>query len=507
MKELALNNSRLDGRYDIQTLLGRGSYAEIYMARDILASPQSPHSLVVIKALNVFMQNDLDADLERTLVENFQNEAIALDRVRHPNIISRLGHGTARDLRGTVFHYLVLEYLQGGDLARYCRQKSLELNQALDYLEQICAGLGHAHKNDVIHRDIKPQNLLLTEDKKTVKIADFGVARVNQSDSPITRVGTNIYAPPEHNPMMADNVGTLEFTRLTPAADIYSLAKSAYVLITCESPRFFAGQQINELPFSVRQEPFADKLLQVLRKATHSNPSERHQNVIEFWQDLSQVKVIAESGETITHIGSRLPKNPKAHVSQGYTPLAPQKPSFNTSRDLKLKNNQLSYKDPSPVLRIDFDSLNNPLSDTNSNLSPQIIEREEVSKDEEIYKIKKQHPFLRRFAVFAVFLVLFAGSLYATYNYLLGINVFPAISNPFVRQQAIALTDVNLRSDPSARSDNNIIGVVTKDSRLNIINSNESWYQIEVVQQGRQADNAVNASRGWVFARYVEISE
>ncbi len=123
MKELSLNNTRLDGRYDIQSLLGRGSYAEIYVARDSLASPQSPHSLVVIKALNVFLQNDLDTDLERTLVENFQNEAIALDRVRHPNIISRLGHGTARDLRSTIFHYLVLEYLSGGDLAKSCGKK------------------------------------------------------------------------------------------------------------------------------------------------------------------------------------------------------------------------------------------------------------------------------------------------------------------------------------------------------------------------------------------------
>jgi serine/threonine protein kinase len=128
--------------------------------------PQSPNTLVVIKALNVFLQNDLDADLERTLVENFQNEAIALDRVRHPNIISRLGHGTARDLRGTVFHYLVLEYLPGGDLARVCREKSLSFEQALNYLEQICAGLGHAHQNGIIHRDIKPQNLLLTADRK-----------------------------------------------------------------------------------------------------------------------------------------------------------------------------------------------------------------------------------------------------------------------------------------------------------------------------------------------------
>ena len=116
MKELSLNNTRLDGRYDIQNILGRGSYAEIYVARDTLAAPQSPHNLVVIKALNVFLQNDLDTDLERTLVENFQNEAVALDRVRHPNIISRLGHGTARDLRNTIFHYIVLEYLPGGCL-------------------------------------------------------------------------------------------------------------------------------------------------------------------------------------------------------------------------------------------------------------------------------------------------------------------------------------------------------------------------------------------------------
>ncbi|HMJ08963.1 MAG TPA: serine/threonine-protein kinase, partial [Pyrinomonadaceae bacterium] len=226
MRELSLTNCRLDKRYDIQRHLGRGSYAEIFVARDTLSSPQSPHSLVVIKALNVFLQDDLDADLERTLVENFQNEAIALDRVRHPNIISRLGHGTARDLAGTVFHYLVLEYLAGGDLQKATREKTLSLATAINYLEQVCAGLKHAHKNGIIHRDIKPQNLLLTADRATVKIADFGVARVHQNDSPITRVGTNIYAPPEHSPMFAGEVGVVTVATLTPAADIYSLAKS-----------------------------------------------------------------------------------------------------------------------------------------------------------------------------------------------------------------------------------------------------------------------------------------
>src|SRR6476660_691603 len=146
MRELSLNNCRLDKRYDIGELLGRGSYAEIYLARDVLASTQSPHSRVVIKALNLFLQDDLDDDLERTLVENFQNEAIALDRVRHPNVISRLGHGTARDLNGTVFHYLVLEYLAGGDLSKACREKALSFKKSFGYLEQVCAGLAHAHQ-------------------------------------------------------------------------------------------------------------------------------------------------------------------------------------------------------------------------------------------------------------------------------------------------------------------------------------------------------------------------
>src|SRR3954469_11884657 len=138
MRELSLINCRLDQRYDIREQLGRGSYAEIYLAHDILASPQSPHKEVVIKTLNVFLQDDLDPDLERTLVENFQNEAIALDRVRHPNVISRIGHGSARDLTGTVFHYIVIEYMAGGDLQGYIRRNKLDLTKALDYIEQTC---------------------------------------------------------------------------------------------------------------------------------------------------------------------------------------------------------------------------------------------------------------------------------------------------------------------------------------------------------------------------------
>src|SRR6266702_3265282 len=140
MTGLRLLKCRLDGRYDIEDCLGRGSYAEIYVARDRGATDESFRK-VVIKALNVLLQGYQDPDLERTLIQNFQNEAIALDRVRHPNIISRLGHGTALDLSGTAFHYIVLEYLGGGDLAMLCRKEALKLDRALFFLQQRCAGL------------------------------------------------------------------------------------------------------------------------------------------------------------------------------------------------------------------------------------------------------------------------------------------------------------------------------------------------------------------------------
>src|ERR1044071_5368173 len=243
MSELKLQQCRLDGRYDVLDCLGRGSYSEVYVARDAAAQEGAP-SLVVIKALNTHLRGMPDPELARTLVENFRNEAVALDRVRHPNIISRLGHGTAIDLQGRTFHYLVVEYLPGGDLQALVLRRPLPLEDALFYLEQVCAGLAHAHRHGVIHRDIKPQNLLLTADQQTVKIADFGVAKIEATEGAITRVGTEVYAAPEHHPLMT--TGPLDPAMLNaprehllPAADIYSLGKTTYALITGDSPRRF----------------------------------------------------------------------------------------------------------------------------------------------------------------------------------------------------------------------------------------------------------------------------
>ncbi len=495
MKELSLNSCRLDKRYDVQEHLGRGSYAEIYLALDTLASPQSPHNTVVIKALNVFLQDDLDDDLERTLVENFQNEAIALDRVRHPNIISRIGHGTARDLRGTVFHYLVLEYLPGGDLQSLLRKEKIPLQTALNYVEQICAGLGHAHRHSIIHRDIKPQNLLLTSDLSTVKIADFGVARVSMSDSPITRVGTNIYAPPEHSPLSAGQTGALDFGQLTPSADIYSLAKTVYTILSGEAPRGFANETISDIPQTICDEKWGDEFVRVIKRATHSDPRERHQTVDEFWSDLSAIREIDDDGEASTVVTAAI-RMPQAHVSRGYTPIAPAQPHFEELRE--------RVPDTAPQLNfIPHDQQN--LASTHSVLIGDSVGQTPPSASMPAALPKRSRARFRRVATFLIFITLFTGILYGTASFMRGRSFLPQIKNPFSTPNAIATTDVYLRASPN--TDNDPIGLVTKNSKVRIVKSQNNWYQIDVIEQGRDRASPGNADRGWINGKYLDISE
>jgi len=504
MRELSLDNCRLDKRYDVLRHLGKGSYAEIYLARDILASPQSPHNLVVIKALNVFLQDDLDADLERTLVENFQNEAIALDRVRHPNVVSRLGHGTARDLRGVVFHYLVLEYLSGGDLLKAVKQERLEPRQAFKHLEQICAGVKHAHERGVIHRDIKPQNLLIANDGQTVKITDFGVARFSHADSPITRVGTNVYAPPEHSPVFYDGAGVMTVAKLTPAADIYSLAKSAYMLITAESPRFFINQPITDLPADSRNFDWSDEFLTVIKKATQSDPAMRQQSVDEFWADLTGVKRTLEEGEFPTSIGPIKDASPQAHVSAGYSPIAPMEPKFNTSRDLRNRFPALAV-DPRKTISTQSDlALLDLESAEPTGPGVRMPEMQEGSRIELAIpeEPKKRRGFLAKTAAFIVFLAIFAGILYGTHSYLKSSGLLPGLKAA-KQQTATANADINLRSAPNVNNDP--IGLVTKNSKVRIVNSQNNWYQVDVVEQGRPNANQAVLGRGWLNGKYLDL--
>lgn len=487
MRELSLSNCRIDRRFEVRQALGKGSYAEIYVASDALASPQSPHKQVVIKALNVFLQDDLDRDLERTLVENFQNEALALDRVRHPNIISRLGHGTARDLAGTVFHYLVLEYLSGGDLQNAVRKRALPIDAVFRYVEQICAGLGHAHRNGVIHRDIKPQNLLLTGDLATVKIADFGVARFTLADSPITRVGTNIYAPPEHSPLSS---GTYEPSDLTPAADVYSLAKTLYTLVTREAPRQYSGRPITDLPEEFRYESWAGALITVLRHATADLPSSRPQSVDAFWEELNAVSLLLDGVEPETVLRRR-DSLPQAHVSRGYTPIIPAQPVFEIELPRSQPLYQAPVKEAAPIY--------SPLAPKGS-VHAQAVRGSSGTAT----PAPKKKNFLRVLAVFIILAASFVGLLFGTAQYMRTKGILPSVGLPGSSYKTgVATTDVFLRAGPSA--DNPKVGLVTKDSKVRVVNTQNNWYQVEVIQQGRERSGSDQQTKGWLNGKYLDM--
>ncbi|HZE72312.1 MAG TPA: protein kinase [Pyrinomonadaceae bacterium] len=512
MPELKLQQSRLDGRYDIIECLGRGSYAEIYVAHDNAAAEDGPRR-VVIKALNMFLQETPDADLERTLVVNFQNEAVALDRVRHPNVISRLGHGTAIDLEGTTFHYLVLEYLSGGDMSALARRAPLSIEKALNYLEQVCSGLAHAHKAGIIHRDIKPQNLLLTADKRVVKIADFGVARLEASEGAITRVGTNIYSAPEHNPLV--QTGQLDPAVLTsskdlmPAADIYSLAKTTYTLLAGESPRVFAQHPIRALPDRIKDEFWSRSILRVLEKATQTRILDRYQTVEEFWDELAEAALPPTRPLLPIQPDDAPLKRPSADLTidpDEFTQAAPPQPRFEVPRAEQSSSLPIdSLRRPRIV--VPFNKVKaEPPATRRSNARTTLADLSAGA-----VPIKHEAPpatRTRRFLVALLLILAFSGMLLATHKYVTShwtpSNWIPQLGETFVvGREGVTTTDVNLRPDASTAS--SPIGIAEVGSKVKVLNIDNNWYEVQVLAHGRTKTDPFSSDRGWINKKFVRF--
>jgi serine/threonine-protein kinase len=519
MTELKLLQCRVDSRYDIEDCLGRGSYAEIYIARDLAATDER-FRMVVIKALNVLLQGYQDPELERTLIQNFQNEAVALDRVRHPHIISRLGHGTAIDLTGTAFHYIVLEYLGGGDLALLCRKEPLKLDRALFYLQQLCAGLAHAHACGVIHRDIKPQNLLLTADHEILKIADFGVAKIEAAEGAITRVGTNIYAAPEHNPLVqtaALDTASLSGgqTQLTPAADIYSLAKTAYTMICGVPPRAFAHHPIATLPAPMSFEPWAESLLRVLERATQTRPSDRYQRVQDFWEDLSDASLPATQRLNTGRSGWRITSDLSLEAEA--ITAAPPKPRFETSRELQhqtiagngvarpkivvpIAGQSTMFTDPAPVTPTQGFAAPQQMG----RVTVQVARNGQVARAGEARIATNARRRGRDFFVGVALVLCFAGLLVATGAYVrswIKTRTTPPITTTptsIVGREAVTTIDTNLRAGPNSRTEK--VGLAELGSHVKVlsVSSNNNWCEVEIIQHSRPKEDPSSNDHGWV---------
>lgn len=533
MQELKLSNSLVDGRYEVHERLGRGSYSEIFVANDRQAQLME----VVIKALNPSLQGTPDPDLERTLVENFQNEAIALDTVRHANVILRWGHGTAADLRGAPFHYLVLEYMPGGDLLKLCRTRpknALVLDEVLSYFKQACEALAFAHSKGIIHRDLKPNNFLLSADHQTLKVADFGVAKIETGENTeITRVGADIYAPPEHNPFESSG----QVDRLTASADIYSLAKSLYTVLCGRAPNQFICDPITSLPVEMMGAPWSRKLVEVLRRATDDLPTLRYQAVVEFWNDLVQVSEIAEESalDEQTHI------KPRLRVSPGPLPEKPQLPDFDpaltrsgshpvvstatlvksepelqavttppennrqpTEQGSKPGRFYIDLQQPKPQV-VEQAPLQTPLQTRGpANVvvrqpQGQTVKSTTMTETEAapatLSVAKRFSENLRRSIFIFLLTLAILGSLVSAFNFVRGaMTGMPS-------EIQITTAALNVRTKPTAPDEKNIIGTVAQGTSHKVLQQDGlNWMEIEVSKWSGLIDpNFTNNDRGWVY--------
>jgi eukaryotic-like serine/threonine-protein kinase len=229
---------RFADRFVLKNELGSGGMARVFLGRDeVLDRP------VAVKLLNPVHGGTDTGD-------RFEREGRTAARLAHPNIVQVYDAGEG-EYNGRETSYIVMEYIPGGDLKRLIDRRGRLPGQELTRLaDEICAGLAHAHERGVIHRDIKPHNILL-DDKGHAKVADFGIARAldtTQATRTGSFLGTALYSAPEQ----------LQGQEVTPRSDIYSLGATLYEAAAGEPP--FAGQtpieiatqHVSKIPTSLR---------------------------------------------------------------------------------------------------------------------------------------------------------------------------------------------------------------------------------------------------------------
>jgi tRNA A-37 threonylcarbamoyl transferase component Bud32 len=232
--EGALTGTRL-GTYEVLDFLGRGGMAEVYKGRH----PRLDRT-VAIKILSPSLAEDVD------FRQRFEREAQAVAALRHPNIVQMYDFG---DVEGV--YYMVMEYIDGNDLGRYMDEVGpMSLEQVRPILRGVADALDHAHAQGLIHRDVKPPNVLLREEGNPV-LTDFGIAKILSSDTAATKtgmmMGTLDYMAPEQIRVSKEVDGR---------ADVYALGVMLYRMFTGELP--FQGDHPSAVMLGHLQEPAPD---------------------------------------------------------------------------------------------------------------------------------------------------------------------------------------------------------------------------------------------------------
>lgn len=276
-------------RYALEKTLGKGGMATVELAEDTQLGRR-----VAIKRLFASLAGD------ETFQRRFLREARMAAALSHPNLVAVYDVGERDGLP-----YIVMEYVEGETLAELmARDGPVPHNRAVEILTQVCAGLEHAHAGGLVHRDIKPQNLLLRTDG-VVKVADFGIARTLQGTQ-LTQVGTLLGTAAYLAPEQAAG------ERVTAAADIYSLGAVAYELLTGRTPYRFdslAGLAVEQrkAPPPIREAP--PEVEQAVLRALALKPEDRPDSAAAFAgelapQETTAVTEVLSRSRTI-HISSR----------------------------------------------------------------------------------------------------------------------------------------------------------------------------------------------------------
>lgn len=266
---------RLDGRYEIQEIIGVGGMAVVYKAFDNLEN-----RIVAVKILKEeFTSND-------EFLRRFKNESKAIAMLSHPNIVK------VHDVSfGDLIQYIVMEYIEGITLKEFIEKEgSLRWKDAVHFTLQILKGLQHAHDKGIVHRDVKPQNIMVLPDG-TIKVTDFGIARFARSDQrTITdkAIGSVHYISPEQ----------ARGEKTDEKADIYSVGVMLYEMLTGKLP-FQADSAVSVAIMQLQRDPQLPTeingsiplgLEQITMHAMQKTPERRYQSASEMLCDLSQFR-------------------------------------------------------------------------------------------------------------------------------------------------------------------------------------------------------------------------
>jgi eukaryotic-like serine/threonine-protein kinase len=258
------------GRYRLGQRLGAGGMSTVFLADDtVLERP------VAIKLLAEHLADD------EAFVARFRREALAAARLQHPNVVQVFDSG---EDPASHRHFIVMEYVDGPSCADMIRdRKRLEVDESVHVVRDACHGLDYAHRAGVVHRDVKPGNLLVVSDTGTTKLADFGIAKAT-AQTRITQVGsvlgTAAYLSPEQ--ARGEEAG--------PASDIYSLGVCAYQFLTGRLPHEYGSltelalkqQEESVEPITVHRPEVPPELDRAIRVCLERDPDHRYPSTLEM---------------------------------------------------------------------------------------------------------------------------------------------------------------------------------------------------------------------------------